>query len=641
MDQPWIPIEANVRSPAAKPPQTGLWKWVKRLVLLPFRIMGLICVLALLLGGPSMWIIPDVAARHGLDMSLVVLRVLDDDSPARPLRRLGYQESIQAKLLELRPDGTQPSGNTGRGELKEEIISLSVERKAGGHIYSIRYAGGKSQTVSATTPHTTVSAEELTAARKAVSRFYSPQNTKEWARILAWGESLFVSSWVNKYDPARAPRERFVGPPGGTEEEQVWCVWQVLRCGGAPEEDLAHLPELFAQAFPDKQDQEQALAWSHTLYERLTSYFIARKPYFQISSGSHAGHEGILDAYFSLQHVLPPSTDWTHLWLLQQYVGLSPAAREAARLRWLKCFPASREQQVLEWGAKLIEERREKGEALPNVPDVLPALCVLERLTGTDADGQATHDAVRHIPQLKLAETALMFAYPNDDLFYVLAAGNRLDFYPSVHQDPSSPASYYLAVLLYVLAITSMASLGVQTALGWLGRRVTGWTGNRHLWDKRQESRGEGSWWLSGLSILVCSYVGYLMAPSSLPEAVLVQIDSPAELFYGALMATAIGGFLITTCRKALGLFLITFGVDVEKTWADEILGILFGGYILYHFGNDFLAIGIFALSDLAPGLVQVGFDRLRKRGHAEPRPEAGPAVRPVPRGGSPHIPVR
>jgi hypothetical protein len=614
---------------------------VKWLLLLPLRLLGQICVIALLIGGPSMWVIPNLAARHHVDMSLLVLRVLDAEGPARPLRRLGGEAAIQAHLLDLRPEAADgKSSASSANKLKDKVVSVSTTRTKDGDAYTIRYSNGKTETLIATTPHTTVPAKELTAARNAVSQLYSPRKDKEWSGALAWGESLFVSSWVNKYDPGKAPRERFPGPAGGTEDEQIWCVWQALR-SGAPEQDLAHLPELFSKTFPDKKDQELALGWASTLYQRMSRAFSDRKPYYEISKGgAQTGTEGTYTAYSTFQTVLPPETHWTHLWLLQQFVGLSPAAQEAARLRWLQCFPASREQQVLQLGARLVEERRSNGEALPPVPEVLPALCVVERLTGIDAHGQACQEAVTSLPNLKLLVTALQFAYPNDDLFYVLASGNRLEFYPSIRQDPESPAAYYLAVLLFVLVITSLAWLGVQSFVGWIGNRVTNWTGTRHLWDKNQKSRGKGCWWLTLLSILLFSCIGYLLAPSRLPQTVLVQVGSQAELFYGSLMATAVGGFLITACRRVLALFLTACGVDVTKTWIDEALGIVFGGLILYHFGNDLAAITLFALVALTPGVVQVRLQRLWQRPSAAASTTAPQAGRPVQQGRSAFLPT-
>ncbi len=98
-----------------------------------------------------------------------------------------------------------------------------------------------------------------------------------------------------------------------------------------------------------------------------------------------------------------------------------------------------------------------------------------------------------------------------------------------------------------------------------------------------------------------------------------MQIGSPAQLFLGALIATACGGVLIGTLRRLSALFLVAFGVDIEETWADEILGIILGGMALYHFGNDFLAIALFALSDFLPGLLFSAFHRLFGRGRSSP----------------------
>jgi hypothetical protein len=109
-----------------------------------------------------------------------------------------------------------------------------------------------------------------------------------------------------------------------------------------------------------------------------------------------------------------------------------------------------------------------------------------------------------------------------------------------------------------------------------------------------------------------------------------IQIGSPLHLFLGALIATACGGVLIGTLRRLSALFLIAFGVDIEETWADEILGIILGGMALYHFGNDFIAIALFALSDFLPGLVFMGIRRLLGREHSAPPPPKQAPPRPA-----------
>jgi hypothetical protein len=604
-------LDVTAESPAAEATatETGLWSRVKGICLFPFRLAGLFLAFAVLLGCFGMWVIPDLAARHEVDMLPLVLRVLDDENSVRPFRLLHYQPAIQSKLLELRPVTAE---STKTEALKDPVLSVKPTRVAGGgYTYEVRFASGKGQKLTATTPHTTVPREELAAARLAVFRAFSQKDRAQRTAVLAWGESLFITSWLAKYNPEIAPLAQFPKPPEGTEDEQLWCVWQVLRSGGAPEEDLDRLPELFTQAFPTAEDKTSALAWADAFYDQLELIFQGKKNYFHVSSGTASGREGRLAAYEPLRRVLPPKNDWTLRWLLQQYVGLSPAARTTARQRWLGYFPASRHEQVLALGETLIEERRGKGEALPNAPEVLPVLCVMERLTGTDRNGQACSKAEVKLPNVKLVFGALQLAYPNDDLYYLLASGDPLGVYPFFSHDNMDRGVYYVAVLMAMLALTWLVGLGVQSGLRWFAAPLVLRKSVRPLWKKYCEGRGEGPFWLSLLSMFAFAGVGYLTAPWSLPELIAVQIGEPWQVYYGALMATMMGGLLIASCRRIIALFLIAFGVDVEETWADEILGILAGAFVLYHFGNDFLAIALFAMTDLLPGLLPVVLRRL------------------------------
>jgi hypothetical protein len=614
-----VPESSPGEAPAA---EKGLWSRVMGVCLLPFRLAGLFLAFALLMGCFGMWVIPDLAARHEVDMLPLVLRVLDDENTVRPFRLLHYQASIHGGLLDLRPP-VGPSGREGSG--KDPIASVKMTKAAGGgYVYEVRFASGKSKKLTATTAHTSVPPEELAAARQGVDRIFPPKDRTQRTAVLAWGESLFVTSWLTKYSPEVASLAQFPKPPTGTEDEQLWCVWQVLRGGGAPAEDLDRLPEYFTQSFATSEDQTAALAWADALYDQLERIFQSKRNYFSVSKGSTTGREGRLAALEQLRRVLPPKNDWTLRWLLQQYVGLSPAAREAARQRWLGYFPASRQEQVVALGETLIEERRGKGEPLPNAPEVLPALCVVERLTGTDRHGQACCQAEAKLPAVKLVFGALQLAYPNDDLYYLLASGDPLSVYPFFRHDEMADSVYYVGMTIAMLTLTWLVGLGIQTGLRWIVAPLVLRKATRPLWQKYCEGRGEGPFWLSLVSTFLLAGVGYLTAPWSLPELIAVQIGTPWQLYLGALMATMMGGVLIASCRRVIALFLITFGVDVEETWADEILGILAGAFVLYHFGNDFLAISLFAMTDLLPGLFPVALHYLfgrRQAAHAVPQP--------------------
>jgi uncharacterized paraquat-inducible protein A len=83
---------------------------------------------------------------------------------------------------------------------------------------------------------------------------------------------------------------------------------------------------------------------------------------------------------------------------------------------------------------------------------------------------------------------------------------------------------------------------------------------------------------------------------------------------------------MIGSCRRIIALALVACGTDIEATWLDEVLGILAGALLLWHFGNEPIAIVLFALSDLAPQLADVALQRAGAR-HRAARPANTVAV--------------
>ena len=125
MGHPWIEELAKPQTkPQAKPAapiapsvelvepsqekRRGVWFWIKETGLLPLRILGLMLVFALLVGAVGLWVLPDIAAKNDVDMTLLVFRLLDDEGPARPFHRLGYQDVITNHLLPLKPGAPDP-----------------------------------------------------------------------------------------------------------------------------------------------------------------------------------------------------------------------------------------------------------------------------------------------------------------------------------------------------------------------------------------------------------------------------------------------------------------------------------------------------------------------------------------------------
>jgi hypothetical protein len=97
---------------------------------------------------------------------------------------------------------------------------------------------------------------------------------------------------------------------------------------------------------------------------------------------------------------------------------------------------------------------------------------------------------------------------------------------------------------------------------------------------------------------------------------VVIQIGGYEELFLGAFTMTFAGGVLIAACRRMIAIALTAVGIDVEKTWLDELLGIAAGTFLLLHFGSDALSISLAIASDvMAGGLEWLG----RRKETAEP----------------------
>jgi hypothetical protein len=117
------------------------------------------------------------------------------------------------------------------------------------------------------------------------------------------------------------------------------------------------------------------------------------------------------------------------------------------------------------------------------------------------------------------------------------------------------------------------------------------------------------------VSILVFGTFAALVVPVELDTHTRVQVASFWELWAAGIFTTAIGGLLIFSCGRLLAVMLTAFRVDIEEMWLDEILGIVTGGALLWHFGNGWISIALFAFTDLAPSMLPVLVKRFSKLG--------------------------
>lgn len=82
--------------------------------------------------------------------------------------------------------------------------------------------------------------------------------------------------------------------------------------------------------------------------------------------------------------------------------------------------------------------------------------------------------------------------------------------------------------------------------------------------------------------------------------------------------AVILGGSLILFLSRLIALVLIARGIDLERTWWDEILGTSAGALVLLYFGNDWFSILAFAVFALIPEVLA----RREARGREEREPQ-------------------
>lgn len=608
---------------AAPPPERGgLW-WAWTLSTAPVRFVGLFLFISLIPGLGLLWKMPKLADDNDVDLSLLTLRALDEYKAATPFLPLGYHPEVEAIFVNLRPDTDLVDESLHLLTLNYYTIRArgvkSVVMPGGEVKQTASYANGKTVTVTSTTPHLTVERAELAKARRAVRQLFPYK--KERTQVLEWGESLFRASWMRQ-SGSSVVRRPTTEPAVGSEAEHYWMAWKVLRGdGAAADEELPRLTELFDEAFPQPEDRAAALAWARGWFARRAQDFQVYQQHAKDSLVGLTPSENdwrrspyVHSQIIQYKRVLPPANDWSYRWLVYRYFGLTEASRAAARQVWLRQFPVDAEARVLTYGEKILEQRREANDPLPPVPQTLPLVCAVERLVGSDPYGQKCRDLLaRACPsdksRLDLSLTTATLN-PNDDLAYLQATPDALELCPAT----SDSLRQRCLNLLSYGGVIAFVALSLSTVLTWFVRPLIIQGGAVALWEKHEASRGKEPLWQTALGIVVAAGLAAATAPLSLPDAVSLQVSSQLDLFLGALAATILGGLLIATCRRLFALILVACRVDIEATWLDEVLGILAGGFILHHFGAEWLSIATAVLADVLPGVGACVLARLRRK---------------------------
>ena len=64
-------------------------------------------------------------------------------------------------------------------------------------------------------------------------------------------------------------------------------------------------------------------------------------------------------------------------------------------------------------------------------------------------------------------------------------------------------------------------------------------------------------------------------------------LDLSARGLAGVVASVFLGGTVVLVVTRLVAVLLIHLGLDVERTWVDEVLGAAAGAGVLHYFGND------------------------------------------------------
>jgi hypothetical protein len=462
-----------------------------------------------------------------------------------------------------------------------------------------------------TTPHTRLTSAQIGQARRGLESVYDVRDPLVWSQVLAWGETLFLRWWAQRFDPDSADVASplpFVQPWRGTDDEKIWFAWQRLVAGGN-EDDLLKLIDAAKKAYPQPADYEAALAWAQVFHDRRERYYLDwRKQTGRLD----------VDKEWIGARVLPPATEFTLAWILDRHVGLTEASQAMAQKRWVDYFP-HKEAVARRWGKELERARRQAGDPLPPTADNVALVCAIEHLTDWDPAGtKARHVALSLFGRDRLqVQMALTIAYPSDEMFKALASGDALDLVTLRgwnFVDRSQPLEnlvwlagwfVFLAVFAFIFRAVVLDTLGARAL------RMTDHDRFRTYYDS-QTSKDVKGLLLAFLLIPLAKWVWewWRITP---PYELLMP--TPFHLLAGVYMGVLAGGLLIATINRLAAIILLRVGVDVEKVWLDEIVGTSLGVALLAYFGNTWLSLTAFA----AVAILPEAFKRWRKSRQAAP----------------------
>lgn len=525
--------------------QAELRAWFVWLGKFAFQVLAALSALAMFMGWAAIVRVPAVAQANGIEPFYLTLRCCDFDTDriVWPLYLLDPGDRLPALAadLHLRPD------------------ALS---------------------------------DQVRDARALVASVYDLNDPQVRDAVHAWGDGLFR---IGTYHASRADRRAKLDQRAASLDEACVVGALVLR-GIQPQaaRDLPRLRQLGDSAFPVAAERRAALAWAGGLYDRMA----AAINQFQAADeadwrkANTSARVGLLPVTV----VLPPRTPETLWWLLYQFVGLDAAARAEAARQWAELFPNPDKERVRGLGTQLGAARRAAGDALPPDSEAVPWVCLLERYQGLDPQGAGERAlALAHFRPLerRVITGNVALAHPSDDFFYLMVSANRLHL-RGEGMDP-------WIVILFILVMAYGARVWLFPVLAECCLRLH----HQASYRTYRDGRGHGSFRVRLLGYLVVPLVAWGIALTWLPDHLVPLAGSPGSMLVVAYASVLLGGTFVGVLTRLTAVVMLRSGLDVNRVWYDEIVGLALGLSLLSYFGNDWLNLLVFAAAELLPMFLQ------------------------------------
>lgn len=534
-----------------------LWYLVKW----PFQALAVFLAVALLVAWALVLQLPLLARSSGTDTFLLSLRVLDFDTarPTWPLAPFAVGEKLEMTAMGLRLPNDPKYDHPATRALRTKMRSPA----------------------------------QLEAARQAARALFDLDDPETRKHFLAWANGLLRVGLTNAEEASKLPHGTCPRTPPDLDEACLLALPLLEGIQPNARKDLPRLEALFAEAFPAEADRAAARTWAETLYRRLAELnreYLARQA--ATSTKPPDPEEAEVQA-------LPPAGPGTYRWLLYQHVGLDAPSRAASADLWRGYFLEARRGFVENLGRGLEAARRADGEALPPPSEAVPWLCVVEHYQGTDRRGADGRDAITRnfsaVPRNYLT-LALQLGNPSDDLLFIQAGPDPLRL---IGRDVGTQGMI-THVLMALLVIYGMRLLFFPIVAEFVLRLH-----HDPRYVRYRDGRGHGSFWVRLVGYVAVPLLAWGIALVYIPAELYPVAAGPQSLLLACFVAVLFGGLFVAFFTRVTAIGMLRCGIDIERVWYDEIVGLVLGVGLLWYFGNDPVTIGVFVLAEVLPMALQ------------------------------------